>query len=228
MIGADLVMKAVPLMAEGAKVTVLIAALGVAFGLPLGLGLALVRLSKMRVLVWIGDIYSSIMRGTPMLAQISILYFGLPEVGFIRHTPIFWDFFGDALNCAVLAAVMNTVAYTSEMFRSTFQALPRGYMEAAAACSMSPMVAFWRIRLPLAMRIGLPAYASEVVIIVKETSLASTITVLEITGYAKRLMSETFAVLEIFVIASFFYLALNFTCLAILRLIERRLTAYER
>lgn len=224
----DILRQAVPLMLAGAKTTLLITALGVLFGLPLGLGLALLRNRSGHPLARAGDLYSGLFRGTPMLVQIFILYYGLAEIHAIRHNALAWWIVGDALHCAVLAVVMNTTAYTSELFRTAFRAIPGGYLEAADACGMSRAVRFRRITLPLALRHGLPAYASEVVIIVKETSLASTITVLEITGHAKRLMSQTFAVLEIFVIAAVFYLVINLACMAVLRLIERRFAAHER
>ncbi|TIO12014.1 MAG: ABC transporter permease subunit, partial [Mesorhizobium sp.] len=129
----------------------------------------------------------------------------------------------DGLHAAILAVLLNTGAYTAEIFRTAFLSLPRGLIEAAEACGMSPWIILRRIKFPLALRQALPSYSSEVAIIVKESSLASTIAVLEITGWAKRLMSETFAIMDIFIITSVFYLTLNVVGLTALKLLERQL-----
>jgi octopine/nopaline transport system permease protein len=118
---------------------------------------------------------------------------------------------------------LNTAAYTSEILRGGLVAVPAGLVEAAKACGMSRMTRFRRIEFPLAIRQALPAYGNEIVLMVKGTSLASTITVLEITGYAKRLMSQTFAIFEVFAIAGVLYLVLNLVLIGIMRLVERRL-----
>ena len=180
------------------------------------------------MLSWLAGAYSALFRGTPMLVQIFVLYYGLGQVGLIRHTPALWWMIGDALHCAVLAVVLNSAAYTSEIFRSAFRALPPGMTEAAQACGLSPWITLLRVRFPLALRQALPAYGNEVAMIVKESSLASTITVLEITGYAKRLMTDTFAIMEIFIIASTFYLAINFVALGLVRAVERRIARPRR
>ncbi|MBB4320463.1 ABC-type arginine/histidine transport system permease subunit [Agrobacterium tumefaciens] len=99
-----------------------------------------------------------------------------------------------------------------------------GFPAGAEACGMSPWHVFMRVKFPLALRQALPAYSSEAAIIVKESSLASTITVLEITGYAKRLMSETFAIMDIFILTAALYLAMNVVALTALKLLERRLS----
>lgn len=215
---------AVPFLLAGTKVTLLIAAFGVGMGLPFGVVVGLGRGARNRLLRRVCDIYCAIFRGTPMLVQVFIIYYGLAQVSLIRHNPVLWWMIGNGLNAAVLAVVLNTGAYTAEIFRTAFLSLPRGLIEAAEACGMSPWHVFARIKFPLALRQALPSYSSEVAIIVKESSLASTITVLEITGYAKRLMSETFAIMEIFIITATFYLALNIVALTSLKYLERRLS----
>lgn len=169
------------------------------------------------------DVYCAVFRGTPMLVQIFVLYYGLAQIEFVRHNAVIWWLIGSGLHAAILAVILNTGAYTAEIFRTAFLSLPKGLIEAAEACGMSPWHVFSRVKFPLALRQALPAYSSEVAIIVKESSLASTITVLEITGYAKRLMSETFAIMEIFIITAVFYLAINVIALTSLKLLERRL-----
>jgi len=219
----EIVKYAVPFLLVGAKTTLLIALFGIGFGFPFGIAVGLGRGSKNRMLRNSCDTYCAIFRGTPMLVQIFVIYYGLAQVSFIRHNPVLWWMIGDGLHAAIIAVVLNTGAYTGEIFRTGFLSLPKGLIEAAEACGMSPWHVFTRVKFPLALRQALPAYSSEAAIIVKESSLASTITVLEVTGYAKRLMSETFAIMDIFIITAALYLAMNVVALTALKLLERRL-----
>lgn len=219
----ELISEALPLLWKGLQVTLLIGLAGIAVGFPLGIAVALARLSRNRLLSRATSAYSAFFRGTPMLVQIFILYYGFGQLSFVRETPLLWWLIGNSLHCAVFAVVLNTVAYSSEIFRGGFQSVPNGQIEAGLACGMTKWVLLRHVRFPLAIRQALPAYGNEVAIVIKESSLASTITVLEITGYAKRLMSETFAIIEVFAIASCFYLILNLAALALVRLVERRL-----
>jgi len=219
----ELLNEALPLLFKGAQVTLLIGLFGIVLGFPLGIAFALARLSSNRLLSRVTSAYSAFFRGTPMLVQIFILYYGFGQLSFVRESTVVWWLIGSSLHCAMLAVVLNTVAYASEIFRGGFQSVPRGQVEAGLACGMTKWTLLRRVRFPLAIRQALPAYGNEVAIVIKESSLASTITVLEITGYAKRLMSETFAIIEIFAIASCFYLVLNVLALTLVRLIERRL-----
>lgn len=219
----DLFNMSLPFLLKGARVTLLIGVVGIVVGFPLGVAMALVRVGSRHVLARTGDAYSAFFRGTPMLVQIFIIYYGFGQLQFIQDTPALWWLFGDSLHCAMLTVLLNTIAYTSEIFRGAFLAVPKASLEAALACGMSPWTMLRRVSLPLAVRQALPAYGNEVAIVIKESSLASTITVLEITGQAKRLMSETFAIIEIFAIASSLYLLINFFALLVVRYIERRL-----
>lgn len=219
----ELIREALPLLLKGAQITLLIGVVGVLVGFPLGVAVALARLSPRRWLSRLTSAYSAAFRGTPMLVQIFILYYGFGQIAVVRDTPALWWLIGSSLHCAMLAVVLNTLAYASEIFRGGFLSVPQGQIEAGLACGMSPWVLLRDVRFPQALRQALPAYGNEVAIVIKESSLASTITVLEITGYAKRLMSETFAIIEVFAIASCFYLILNLLALALVRLLERRL-----
>ena len=220
----DLIQQALPLLWKGTQNTLLIAVFGVVIGFPMGLVFALARLSQVKPLAAFCNAFSAIFRGTPLLVQIFILYYGVGQIGFVRHNPVLWWLIGDSLRCAILAVIFNTTAYTSEIFRGAFMSVPAGLLEAAKVSGMSGWVTLHRIQFPLALRQALPAYANEVAMIIKESSLASTITVLEITGYAKRLMSETFAIMEIFILASVFYLVINLVALSLIGWLEGRLT----
>ncbi|WP_455921192.1 ABC transporter permease [Pseudomonas putida] len=224
----DLVREALPFLLKGAQVTLLIGLFGVLIGLPLGIVVGLARLSSVRWLVSACSAFSAFFRGTPLLVQLFIIYYGFGQLEFVRNTPLLWWVIGSSLHCAILTVVLNTVAYTSEIFRGAFKAIPRGLVEAAQATGMSWWVTLLRVRFPLALRQALPAYGNEVAIVIKESSLASTITVLEITGYAKRLMSETFAIIEIFAISSVFYLLINLLAMLLVRLLEKYLARGTR
>lgn len=219
----ELVQLAVPVLLKGLGMTLTLTAVSVVIGFNLGLGLAIMRGSDNAWVSGFARNYSVAFRGTPLLVQIFLIYYGLGQVKFIHETPTLWWVVSEGSRCAVLALALNTAAYTSEILRGGLDAVPAGLVEAAKACGMTRVMRFRRIEFPLAMRQALPAYGNELVLMVKGTSLASTITVMEITGYAKRLMSQTFAIFEVFAIAGVLYLALNLALIGAIRLVERRL-----
>lgn len=223
----ELIQLAVPALLKGLWVTAALTLVSVLIGFNLGLGLALMRLSSNGFLAGFAKYYSNVFRGTPLLVQIFIVYYGLGEVSLVRDNAVLWWVISDGSRCAVLALALNTAAYTSEILRGGLMSVPVGLVEAAEACGMSRVLRFRRIEFPLAIRQALPAYGNELILVVKGTSLASTITVLEITGYAKRLMSQTFAIFEIFAIAGLLYLVVNLSLIAIIRLLERFLMRHE-
>jgi octopine/nopaline transport system permease protein len=219
----ELITLSLPRMISGLWITISLSALSVAIGFNLGLGLALMRMSAQPMVAGFAKGYSTVFRGTPLLVQIFLIYYGFGQLSFIQDTPALWWLFSEGSRCAVLALALNTAAYTSEILRGGLMSVPTGLAEAAQACGMSRALAFRRITFPLAIRQALPAYGNELILVVKGTSLASTITVLELTGQAKRLMSQTYAVFEVFAIAGVVYLALNLTLTGLVRLLERRL-----
>jgi len=223
----ELIRLAVPVLLNGLKVTALLTFLSVLIGFNLGLGLAMMRLSSNRLVSGFAKGYSTVFRGTPLLVQIFLFYYGLGQLSFVKDNAALWWVVSDGARCAVLALALNTAAYTSEILRGGLLSVPTGLVEAAQACGMSRALRFRRIEFPLAIRQALPAYGNELVLTLKGTSLASTITVLEVTGYAKRLMSQTFAVFEIFAIAGVFYLAINLLLITLVRLLERYLNRHR-
>lgn len=208
---------------KGFGLTVYIGLWGIALSLVLGLLLALMRQSGNRPLGYFAFVYSTIFRGTPLLVQLFLLYYGVGMISWVKEVPILWWLFSDGTRTAILAIMLNSGAYVSEVFRGGLQSVPKGQVEAALAIGMSPWKIFTRVRLPLAIRQALPAYSNEIVIAIKGTSLASTIAVLELTGYARRIMSQNYAIMETFVIAGLLYLAINFSLLSVVYLIERQL-----
>ncbi|SIS48268.1 ABC transporter permease [Insolitispirillum peregrinum] len=183
---------------------------------------ALLRLSDYRPLVWTIKTYVFAFRGTPLLVQIFLLYYGLGQFDAVR-TSVLWPFLREPLWCAILALSLNTGAYTCEILRGALQSVPAGQVEAARACGMSRTLAFRRIVLPIAFRQMLPTYGNEIILMVKASSLASTITMMELTGVARKIIAQSFAVFEIFILAGVIYLALNFVASQAIRLGEKRL-----
>ncbi len=224
----ELAQRAFATLSKGVGVTLTLASISVVIGFCIGLALAMMRVSSVRALQKFAEYYSAVFRGTPLLVQLFLFYYGLGQFDFVRENPILWAVIGGGTNCAILALSLNTAAYTSEILRGGLQSVPVGLIEAAKAAGMSRMLRFRRIEFPLAIRQALPAYSNELILVVKGTSLASTITVLEITGHAKRLMSQTYAIFEIFAIAGVFYLVINTVLVLVVRQIEGRLTRYQR
>ncbi|THK34331.1 ABC transporter permease [Ensifer sp. MPMI2T] len=207
--------------------TLELAVTAIAFGSVLALALALARLSGILVLDWLARSYVFVFRGTPLLVQIFLIYYGLSQFAAVRHS-IFWPVLREPYWCAVLALMLNTAAYASEIIRGGLLAVPHGQVEAARACGMPRFMIFRRIVMPLAIRQALPGYGNEMISMVKATSLASIITLMEITGVAARIISETYRVIEVFVVAGAIYLAINFLLTRLIAFVEHRLSPHQR
>ncbi|HEY0833963.1 MAG TPA: ABC transporter permease [Azospirillum sp.] len=216
-----------PRLLAGVPLTLQLVALAEILGLALATGTALARLSGNRALEGAAAAYVFVFRGTPLLVQIFLIYYGLGQFPAIRES-ILWPVLREPYWCAVLALMLNTGAYTSEIIRGGIQSVPHGQVEAARACGMGRWLTFRRVVAPVAIRQALPAYGNEVILMVKASSLASTITLLEVTGIARRIIAQSYAVFEVFIVAGAIYLAINFTLAALVRLAERRLTPWVR
>lgn len=180
-----------------------------AAGFVIAILVALMRLSPVPPLRWIASIYVFVFRGTPLLVQIFLIYYGLSQFAEIRSSAL-WPFLRQPYWCAILALTLNTGAYGAEIIRGGIQSVPWGQVEAARVSGMSGLLLFRRIIFPVALRQALPAYSSEMILMVKATSLGSTITLLELTGIAHRIISETYRAIEVFIVAGAIYLLINF------------------
>ena len=216
-----------PRLIAALPLTLELVALALAFGAVLAFATALLRLSGNRLAVALTSAYSFVFRGTPLLVQIFLIYYGLSQIEVIRDS-FLWPFLSQPMWCAILALALNTGAYTSEILRGAIETVPQGQVEAARACGMSRLRVFRRIVLPVAIRQMLPAYGNEVILMVKASSLASTITMMEITGVARRMIAQTFAVFEIFIVAGILYLLINFIATRLIRHAEWRMTPHLR
>ncbi|ARO30437.1 octopine ABC transporter permease protein OccM 1 [Rhizobium sp. NXC14] len=207
--------------------TIELSVTSICLGAILALLLALARLSGVAALDWFARLYVFIFRGTPLLVQIFLIYYGLGQFPAVRHS-VFWPFLRDPYWCAVLALTLNTAAYASEIIRGGLLSVPHGQVEAARACGMHRFLLFRRIVLPLAIRQALPGYGNEMISMVKATSLASIITLMEVTGVAAKIISETYRAIEVFVVSGAIYLALNFLLTRLIQFAEYRLSPHLR
>lgn len=214
-------------LVSAVPLTLLLAANSIALGAVLAVGIAVARFSALAPLRWLAQAYVFVFRGTPLLVQLFIIYYGLSQFPAIRHSPL-WPILREPYWCAVLALALNTAAYASEIVRGGLLSVPFGQIEAARACGMSRFMIFRRITLPLGVRQALPGYGNEMISMVKATSLASIITLMEVTGVAARIISESYRAIEVFVVAGAIYLAINFLLTRLVQLVEFRLSPHLR
>lgn len=209
----DLVQRSLPLLVRGLTVTLLLGVVSFVLGSMLGLLIALARLSHIRPLRWFAVGYVSIFRGTPLLIQLLLIYFGLPQVG-ITLEPI---------PSAILALSLHAAAYLSENFRAGIMSVEKGQWEAAFALGMPYHRAFQRIVAPQAARIAIPSVGSRFIALMKDTSLASVVTVVELTRVAERVGSSTFRYIQMFIIVAIVYWMVNTTLSLGQEVLERRM-----
>lgn len=216
-----------PKLLQGAQLTLEITLLSLLIGLAIAVPVALMRLSRHAVLWMPAYAYILYFRGTPLLVQLFLIYYGSGQFRPELSNLGLWGFFRDAYFCGVVALTLNTGAYTAEILRGAIQAVPLGDIEAARACGMSKVLMYRRIILPKAIRLAWPMYGNEVVFLMQATSLVSVITLLDLTGVAGRIISKTFAVYEIYIATALLYLVITYVIVFIFRRIERRLNRHQ-
>jgi octopine/nopaline transport system permease protein len=211
----------------GVPLTLQLVVLSVTAGAVLAYGLATMRVSGKLSLDLLARAYVFVFRGTPLLVQIFAIYYGLGQFPSVRHS-VLWPWLRQPYWCAILALALNTGAYASEIIRGGLLSVPAGQIEAAMACGMSRFTRYRRVILPLAIRQMLPAYSNEVIVMVKSTALASTITMMEVTGIAAKLISASYRPIEIFACAGALYLAVNFVVGRLFAAMEFALSSERR
>jgi len=205
-------------LVEGVPLLFQLVTVSLAAGFVLAVLIALARLSPLAPLSWLASAYVFFFRGTPLLVQVFLIYYGLSQFAEIRES-FLWPFLRQPYWCAILAFTLNTGAYGGEIIRGGIQSVPWGQIEAGRVSGMSGWLLMRRIILPIALRQALPAYGNEMILMVKATSLASIITLMEVTGIAHKIISETFRAVEVFIVAGSIYLLINFLLTrAVLRL----------
>lgn len=229
----DVVLANFPKLLEGALVSLKLVGISVTLGLLLALPMGIMRASHRWYVRAFPYFYIFLFRGTPLLVQLFLVYYGLSQFEFVRDSVFWggfrfkhhfeWELIGldwnfkwripglrDAFTCAVITLILHTAAYIAEIIRGAIQAVPVGEIEAAYALGMSKAKAMMFIILPRAVRIGLPAYSNEVILMLKASALASTVTVVELTGAARTLSAKTYLQAEFFVAAGVLYLVMAF------------------
>ena len=221
----NVVLDSLPLYFSGVLVTLKLLVIALAFGLVLAVPLALMRVSKQTAINFPAWLYTYVIRGTPMLVQLYLLYYGLAQFEAVRESFV-WPYLSDATFCACVAFAINTSAYSAEILAGSLKATPHGEIEAAKAMGMSRAKLYRRILLPSALRRALPQYSNEVIMMLHTTSLASVVTLIDITGAAKTINSQYYMPFEAYITAGLFYLVLTFVLVRLFKLGERRWLAY--
>lgn len=218
----DVVWSGLPDLLRGAVLTLQLTASVLMLGAALALPIALARNAERRPFRWFAQVYIGFFRGTPSLVQVFLLYYGAGQFEFIKSSSL-WVVLREPFWCTVIALGFNSAAYTAKTLASALAAIPKGIHEAAHTLGMSRPATLLTVELPLAVRTALPAYSNEVILTCKATSLASTVTLIELTGAARLIASQTYAPYEAFISAGVLYLCINYTLMFLLRRLERRL-----
>ena len=227
MIDTDAIFSNLPLYLDGMWVTVQLVFMSLVIGLALAIPLAVLAASRNRLVNLLPRTYIYFFRGTPLLVQMYIIYFGLAQFDVVRES-IFWVVLKEAYWCALISFALNTAGYTAEILRGAIVQTPFGEIEAARACGMSRATVYRRIILPSAYRRALPAYGNEVIFMLHGSAIAGVITIIDLFGAARIVNSRYFVPFESFVTAGAFYLCLTFAIVAVFKLWERRWFAHLR
>ena len=217
----ELMINSFPKLLSAAVITLKLLSISLIIGLLIGLLIAILRLNKNIFINRFAYGYSYLFRGTPLLVQIFIIYFGLGQIEYLRTT-FLWVILKEPYWCAIIAFALNTGAYTSEILRSAFQTIKPGIIEAGKSLGISSRVIFYKIQIPIAIRQSLPAYGNEIILMMKGTSLASTVTLMDLTGVAKYIISTTFRPVEVFIVAGGIYLFMTFIIHNLIKFLEKK------
>ena len=212
---------------QAVPMTLLLFSLSIVSGGVLALVIVAMRVSGNPILMGFAKGYIFVFRGSPLLIQMFLVFYGLAQFSFIRYS-FLWPFLREPVVCAILSLALCTAGYTAEIFRGGIRAVSPKEIEAARSIGMSGFLLVRRILAPIAFRHALPAYSTEVVMMVKSTALASLVTVWEVTGVAQRLISQTYRTMEVFLCAAIIYLVLNFIILQGMALLEYSLSRHRR
>ena len=212
---------------SGLDNTLLLLLISLPIGFILALVFALGRVSKIKLLSSIIASYIFVIRGTPLLVQIYLIYFGLGSIKFIRDSFI-WYALKEPFWCGVIALTINTVAYGAEILRGGIQSIDRGQIESGLSLGFGKYMLLSKIVLPIAIRKVLPSYGNELILMVKATSLVSLTTYMEMTGLARKIMAKTFAPVEAFIAAGILYLFLNFLMVQFVKYLEWKYNPHLR
>lgn len=219
-----------PDLLAATPLTLLLTLVAGVIGLVMGTFLALARLSGQPLLSWPAAAFMFVVRGTPLLVQLYLIYYGLGQ--FLGHSWVrqsfLWPYMREGLTFALFAYSMNQAAYNAEVLRGAIQSISKGQIEAAEAIGMSGFQILWRVRLPLAFGNCLPVLTSDIIILLKSTALASTVTILELMGTARVIQRQSLQVYEPLIACGLVYFVVVIMLTALMRPLENRLTRFRK
>ncbi|RMV54606.1 histidine ABC transporter permease HisM [Pseudomonas syringae] len=207
----------------GLAMTMWLLSASIVIGFCVSIPLSIARVSGKRWVRWPVQFYTYLFRGTPLYIQLLICYTGIYSLAAVREQPMLDAFFRDAMNCTILAFTLNTCAYTTEIFAGAIRSMAHGEVEAAKAYGLTGWKLYAYVIMPSVLRRSLPYYSNEVILMLKASALASTVTLLELTGMARTIIARTYLPVEIFFAAGMFYLVMTFVLVQGFRLLEKLL-----
>ncbi|HGY9573416.1 TPA: ABC transporter permease [Vibrio fluvialis] len=219
----SLIIGSLPIYFSGLWTTVWLVGLSLVIGLSIAIPLAIARNSRNYVISTPAWGYIYFFRGTPLLVQLYLIYYGMDQFFPVKGT--LWE---NAWFCALVAFVLNTSAYTAEIIRGAINGLPKGEVEAAKAYGMGTWKTYRRVVLPSALRRALPAYSNEVIFMLHGSAVAGIVTIMDLTGAARLVNSRYYAPFESFLTAGLFYMSLTFMIIFCFKKAEKRFLAYLR
>lgn len=221
----SIIIENLPIYLTGLKNTIILVSISLALGLVLAVPLAILRNYGSALVQLPIRAFVYFFRGTPLLVQMFLIYYGFGQFDLIKES-LLWPFFREAYLCALFAFTLNTAAYTTEILRGAIKATPHGEIEAAMAAGMSRFLMVRRIILPSAFRRALPAYSNEIIFMLHGSSLASVITIVDITGAARIINSRFYSPYEAFLTAAVLYMAITFLIVFLVKKLEVRWFAH--
>ncbi|OED46086.1 arginine transporter permease subunit ArtM [Endozoicomonas sp. (ex Bugula neritina AB1)] len=220
-------MSYIPELLKGLGTTLELTIVSLLTGLLLALIFTTILILKIRPLTWLVKAQILLFTGTPLLVQIFLIYYGPAQFDFIKDSSL-WPTLSQPWFCAMMALALNSAAYSTQLFKGAIEAIPKSDWEACLALGMTHTQALMKVILPHAMRRALPSYGNEIILVMKGSSLASTITLMDLMGYAARLNAQTYDTLTVFTMTGLIYLIMTAILTVIVRLIERRVLAFTR
>jgi len=216
----EIIIDNLTLYLDGLWMTIQLVIISLVSGFGFAVPLALMAVSKISIFRYLSKIYIYFFRGTPLLVQMFLIYYGMSQFEAIRESFI-WIFFKEAYWCAIIAFTLNTAGYTAEILRGTIEQTPFGEIEAAKACGMSKTTMYLRIIMPGTFRRALPTYGNEVIFMLHGSALAGVITIVDLFGAAKIVNSRYFVPFESFIAAGLFYLCCTFCIVLFFKWVEK-------
>lgn len=215
-----------PTLLQGLQTSLSLTVCALLIGFTLAVVMTVIMAGRKEPLRWLTKGYLTLFTGTPLLIQIFLIYYGPGQFESLRNS-VLWPLLSEPWFCAMLALALNSAAYSTLLFYGAVKAIPAGQWQSCSALGMTRLQTL-RILVPYALKRSLPAYSNEVVLIFKGTSLASTITIMDIMGYAQQLNAQTYDTLAVFGMAGVIYLVVNGLLTILMRQMEKRMLAFEQ